>query len=183
MADLSAKLSQRIKQLRQDNDYSLDDLAAKSGISRASLSRLEKGDVSPTAQMLGKLCAAYGLSMSRLLAMVEDQFAPIVRVNDQQIWRDDATGFVRKAVSPPNSALKGEVIECHLDAGQEISYEKSPVEGLEHHLVLRSGELEVQLGDQTFHLFAHDCLRYQLYGRSRFKTPDHAAATYLIFLV
>ena len=36
-------------------------------VSRASLSRLENAEVSPTASVLGRLCAAYGLTMSRLM--------------------------------------------------------------------------------------------------------------------
>ena len=183
MSDLSTRLSQRIKQLRQDNGYSLDDLATRSGVSRASLSRLEKAEVSPTAEVLGKLCAAYGLSMSRLMAMVEDQFEPLVCEHDQPIWRDRNSGFTRTNVSPPAMALKGEVIRCSLGPGREIIYDQPSVVGLEHHLIMQEGELEVQLGDQTFLLKAGDCLRYQLYAASRFKTNSSNHATYLLVLI
>ena len=183
MSDLSTRLSQRIKQLRHEHDYSLDDLAALSSVSRASLSRLEKGEVSPTAEVLGKLCAVYKLPMSRLMSMVEDQFAPLVQAQDQTIWRDEDTGFTRTNISAPALALKGEVIRCTLQAGREISYDQPSLAGLEHHLIVEAGELEVNLDNQTYALKTGDCLRYQLHSASRFKTPPTCSATYLLVLI
>jgi len=73
------RLAARLKQLRVEQGWSLDQLASASQVSRATLSRLENGEVSPTTSVLGKLCAAYGLAMSRLLRMVEDDFPPLLR--------------------------------------------------------------------------------------------------------
>ena len=70
--DLDRRIAQRLKALRQERGWSLDELAGLAGVSRATLSRLENADVSPTAAVLGKLCAAHGLTMSRLMMMVED---------------------------------------------------------------------------------------------------------------
>jgi len=183
VTDLTVRLSQRIKQLRHDNGYSLEELATESGVSRASLSRLEKGEVSPTAEVLGKLCSAYKLPMSRLMAMVEDQFRPLVPKLDQATWHDEASGFQRTSVSPPATALKGEVIRCTLDAGREISYDKPSVVGLEHHLILQEGKLEIQLGSTTHVLKAGDCLRYQLHEATCFRTSTDQSATYLLVMI
>ena len=98
--DLSNRLSERLKELRQGRGWSLDELAAHSGLSRATLSRMEKGEVSPTAESLGRLCQAHGLPMSRLMMMVEDTFVPRVPVERQTEWTDPETGYVRRSVSP-----------------------------------------------------------------------------------
>jgi transcriptional regulator with XRE-family HTH domain len=55
-ADL--RLAERLRALRRARRWSLDELSALSGVSRASLSRIENGDVSPTASVLGRLAAA-----------------------------------------------------------------------------------------------------------------------------
>lgn len=183
LPDLSNRLAQRLKRLRLESHMSLDQLAEKSGVSRASLSRLEKADVSPTAEVLGKLCAAYGLPMSRLLAMVEEEFTPLVDADAQEVWHDEDNAFVRKSVSPPTQALGGEVIECRLGAGQSISYDKPPRANMEHHVVLRAGRLNIEVNGQKYALNPGDCLRYQLSGRSKFSTPSDSAASYFIFLV
>ncbi len=182
-ATIDRRLAQRLKALRSERGWSLDSLAKLSTVSRATLSRLENGEVSPTASVLGKLCAAYGLPMSRLMRMVEDDFAPLVRPGEQTIWHDPSVGFERRSLSPPAQTLAGEVLECRLDAGARITYDAPPRPGLEHHLTLLEGALDVSVNGQSYQLRPGDCLRYQLLGPSAFATPDDSAARYLLFIV
>jgi transcriptional regulator with XRE-family HTH domain len=51
------------------------DLEDRSGVSRSTLSRIERAESSPTMTVLVKVCQAYGYSVSCLLADVEDQQA------------------------------------------------------------------------------------------------------------
>lgn len=178
---LTDRLSQRLAQLRAERGLTLDQLAGQSGVSRAALSRLEKGEVSPTAEVLGKLCAAYGMTMSRLLAMVEDGFTPLVRRDDQAVWRDG--GFTRRVASPGSAALAAEMLDCRLEPGSRIVYDRPPVPGLEHHLLLISGRLQVTLDGEPHSLRPGDTLRYRLTGASVFETPKEAGANYVLVLV
>lgn len=182
-ADLDRRIAQRLKALRQERGWSLDELAGLAGVSRATLSRLENADVSPTASVLGKLCAAHGLTMSRLMMMVEDDFVPLVPEREQTVWVDDSAGFRRRSVSPPAQQLAGEVLACELAAGARIAYDHSPRPGLEHHLLMLEGELHITVDGQTHALAPGDCLRYQLFGASLFITPPHRGARYLLFIV
>lgn len=180
---IDLRIAQRLKVLRSERSWSLDDLARKSGISRASLSRLENAEVSPTAQVLGKLCAAFELTLSRLMLLVEDGFPPLLRADEQLIWTDAETGFRRRAVSPPSQALRGEVLACELRAATQIAYEKPPRPGLEHHLVMLEGELSLTVDGERHLLKSGDCLRYKLDGASLFETPAETGARYFLFLV
>jgi transcriptional regulator with XRE-family HTH domain len=183
MDHFTSQLAERLKALRQDVALTLEQLAQQSGVSRATLSRLEKGEVSPTAEVLGKLCAVYRLPMSRLMAMVEDEFVPLVREADQEVWHDAETGFTRTKVSPPAAKLKGEIIRGKLEPGNQISYDQPSLAGLEHHLVMLDGALFIRIDDQHYSLKAGDCLRYQLFASSEFITPPDSGADYLIMLV
>lgn len=176
-------IAQRLKALRAERGWSLDELARRSGVSRATLSRLENAEVSPTASVLGKLCATYGLTMSRLMHMVEDNFAPLIRRDMQPVWTDQSNGFQRRSVSPPAQALAAEVLECELEPGTCITYDRPPRPGLEHHLFLIEGQLEVSVNGQTYDLQPGDCLRYQLFGPSAFVTPEQCAARYMLVIV
>ncbi|ACT60625.1 helix-turn-helix domain-containing protein [Hirschia baltica] len=178
-----ADLAQRLKELRAEQNWSLDQLAEISGISRGTLFRLEKGEVSPTAHVLGKLCPAYGLTMSRLMAMVETQFSALIPRGEQKIWYDADYSFKRKSVSPPSTNLSGEVIECELIAGASISYDKPPRRGLEHHLIMQAGQLQVTVDNAKYSLKTGDCLRYQLTGSSHFKANSDATAQYILVII
>ena len=182
-ASIDRRIAQRLRGLRTERNWSLDELARRSTVSRATLSRLENAEVSPTASVLGKLCAAYGLTMSRLMHMVEDHFAPLVRRDAQPVWADPDIGFRRRSVSPPAQTLAGEALECELDPGVRIPYDRPPRPGLEHHLLLVEGRLNVTVDGQTYALRPGDCLRYQLFGDSAFATPEHCAARYVLFVL
>ncbi|MDF3834949.1 XRE family transcriptional regulator [Cupriavidus basilensis] len=182
-ATLDRQIAQRLKGLRAERSWSLDELAKRSSVSRATLSRLENAEASPTASVLGKLCAAYGLTMSRLMRMVEDDFAPLIPRSGQTLWTDPENGFRRRSVSPPATTLAGEALECELGPGTRIAYDGTPRPGLEHHLLMMEGELAVTVDGQTHHLRPGDCLRYQLFGPSAFATPAQSAARYLLFIV
>lgn len=177
------KLAERLKDLRTERDWSLDQLAARSGVSRASLSRLENAEVSPTTDVLGKLCSAFGLSLSRLMAMVEDGFEAVVRRNDQALWADEGAQFARRVVSPPAGELAAEVIECILGPGAHLSYAAPAVPGQEHHLILQRGKLEITVEDVAHTLHPGDCLRYRLHGATDFRNPGARPAKYTLVLV
>lgn len=180
---LSTRLASRLSELRKSRGWSLDQLAETSGISRATLSRMEKGDVSPTAENLGRLCTAFGLPMSRLLMMVEDSFAPRVPYERQPEWRDPETGFTRRSVSPPATGLSGEVLEGHLPPGTVISYEAPPKPGQEHHLIMLDGTLKLAVDGIAHDLSGGDCLRYHLSGPTRFETSADRGARYMLVLI
>lgn len=177
---LDQRLSERLALLRQRQQWSLDELAQRTGISRATLSRLERGETSPSASLLNRLCAAYGLPMSRLLAELESApVAPLPR-SAQPFWMDPETGFRRRMVSPPGAGFTGELIEGELPPGAVVRYEQPSVHGLEHHLWLQAGALTLTLQDQAHRLQPGDSLRYRLWGSSRFESTGSEAAHYLI---
>lgn len=180
---LDDRLASRLRSLRQERGWSLDALAERSGVSRATLSRIENSDVSPTASVLGQLCSAHGLTMSRLMSLVEEEFRPLVPRDEQAVWTDPSGQFNRRSVSPPAATLRAEVLECVLEAGASISYREPPRKGLEHHLVLLKGSLTMTVDGQRHKLKSGDCLRYQLSGASEFVTPPQSRAHYLLVIV
>jgi transcriptional regulator with XRE-family HTH domain len=147
------------------------------------LSRLENAEVSPTTDVLGKLCAAYSMSLTRLLSVVEANFRPLVPRASQVLWTDTASGFTRRAVSPPTPSLAAEIVECELQPGTSIVYEAPPVPGQEHHLVMMEGGLELTVDDVRHILKTGDCLRYQLFGKTEFRTSETQSARYFLVLI
>jgi DNA-binding XRE family transcriptional regulator/mannose-6-phosphate isomerase-like protein (cupin superfamily) len=181
LAPLDRQLAARLRALRRARGWPLDELARRSGVSRAALSRLENAETSPTAAVLGRLSAAHGLTLSRLLRLVEDDFAPLVGPDDQPVYADPAAGLHRRTISPPARSLAGEAVEIRLAPGGSVDYDAPPRPGLEHHLYLLEGALAVRVDGRDHALAAGDCLRYQLHGPSSFRSAG--GARYLLFLV
>ncbi|TDC26051.1 XRE family transcriptional regulator [Streptomyces sp. 8K308] len=177
------RLAARLSELRRERGLTLDELAARSGVSRSALSRLERAEISPTAAQLGRLGTVYGLTTSRLLAEVEREPPQLLRADQQPVWRDEATGFTRRSLSPPHPGLRAELIEATLLAGAAIDYDAPPVAGLEHHLWLLAGALEITVEGHPHTLAPGDCLRYRLWGASRFHCAGPVPARYALAVV
>lgn len=183
LSDLTAadtRLAARLASLRQEHGWSLEALADRSGISRATLSRIERGETSPTAALLGRLCTAYGRSMSRLLAEVETDAPRLIRHADQMLWVDPETGFRRRSVSPPAQGYNSDLMEGELPPCASIAYAAPPVAGIEQHVWMLGGRLELVVDAVTHTLGAGDCLRYRLFGPTSFRCPGPDPAHYLI---
>ncbi|MEU1468989.1 XRE family transcriptional regulator [Streptomyces sp. NPDC005761] len=180
---VEAGLAARLGGLRGERGWSLDELARRSGLSRSTLSRLERGELSPTAAQLGRLCSVYERTMSRLLQEVEAQPPQLVPAESQTVWRDEATGFVRRSVSPPHAGLRAEVIEGILGPDADIAYEGPPVPELEQHIWVLEGTLEVAVDDTVHTVGPGDCLRFRLRGPSRFRCPGPDRVRYALMIV
>jgi transcriptional regulator with XRE-family HTH domain len=181
--EMDVRLAERLAELRVARGWSLDELARRAAISRSTLSRLERGEISPTAALLNKLCVVYERTMSRLLAEVESDPPQLVRAEEQTVWRDEESGFVRRSVSPPHPGLRGEVVEGTLRPGADIGYDTPPVPGIEQHIWVLEGALEMTANGRVHTVEAGDCLRFRLWDASRFRCPGPDPVRYVLFVV
>lgn len=168
----ASKLAQHLRFLRERHGLTLAVVAERSGTSRATLSRIENADVSPTAETLGRLATVYALPISQLLSPLDDVFQPVVSRKDQAVWNDPEHDFCRRSVSPSNGQLTIELIEGQLGKDQLITYAAPAIPGQEHHVYVFSGSMEITVEDVVHDLKAGDCLRYILFGQTVFKTTS-----------
>jgi transcriptional regulator with XRE-family HTH domain len=180
---VDTRLGTRLAELRAERGWSLGELAERSGVSRSTLSRAERAEISPTAALLNRLCHVYGRTMSQLLSEVEGEPALLVRAAEQPVWQDGASGFVRRSVSPPHAGLRGELVEGRLAAGADIAYDRPSVPGLEQHIWVMDGVLEVTAQDVAHHLDAGDCLRLRVWGPTRFRCAGPGGTRYVLAVV
>ncbi|MFJ8630104.1 helix-turn-helix domain-containing protein [Streptomyces sp. NPDC093568] len=180
---VDTRLGARLAELRAERGWSLGELAERTGISRSTLSRAERAEISPTASLLNRLCHVYGRTMSQLLSEVEAEPALLVRAAEQPVWEDRASGFVRRSVSPPHAGLRAELVEGRLAAGADIAYDRPPVPGLEQHIWALEGVLGVTVQEVEHHMGAGDCLRMRVWGPTRFRCAGPESVRYVLAVV
>ncbi len=174
-------LARHLRDLREQAGLTLAIVADRSGVSRASLSRIENAGVSPTAETLGRLASVYALPMSQLLSPLDHGFQPVLRQAEQPQWHDPEKDFQRRNVSPSNGPLTVELIEGQLGPAQHIRYPAPAISGQEHHLYVLSGEIDITVDGTLYPLRVGDCLRYILRSETVFKTT-HTPCRYVIAL-
>jgi transcriptional regulator with XRE-family HTH domain len=185
--DIDRRLAERIRAEREARGWSLDELATRSAVSRAMISKIERGESSPTAALLGRLSGALGLSLSRLLARAEAAAAGrLSRAADQSLWRDPATGFRRRALTPagPAGTSPLELIEAELPPGVEIAYPATAYAFIQdQQMVVLAGSLRFRQGGEVHDLAAGDCLRLGPPADCVFSNPGKISCRYLVALL
>ena len=178
--DTGAQLAQRIRLERDLRNWSLADLAERSGVSKAMISKIERDEVSPTAAILGRLAAAFDMTLAALLLRAEggDRLS---RAAAQPVWRDPATGYVRKQVfSRPDHPL--ELVEVDLPPGQKVSFPAWTYAHIRQLVWVRKGQLTLIEGDQRNDLRAGDCLGFGPPSAVTFANESPAPCSYVVAL-
>ena len=180
---LESAIGERVRLLRVARGQTLDDLAAASGVSRAMISRIERGEASPTAQLLSRLCAALDLTLSAFFAFSGEAGDPLSRREGQVVWRDPETGYQRRAVSAPNTASRVEVIDVTFPPGARIAYPPETAKaGMTQHVWLFSGRLRMTLREAVHDLHPGDCLYMSITEGHVFENPGDEPAHYAVVL-
>ena len=177
---VDAALAAHLFAIRNKRGLSLDQAAAASGVSRATLSRIARGETSPTAHVHGRLSAAYGLTLSVLLAAIEEDPPRILPRNDAARWKDPDSGNERWTISPPASGYAIELVWAEPPSGIRIEDPTPAYPGVEEHIVLFASKLRFEMQDAAYHLHQHDSLRLKLFSRSALESCGSGSARRLI---
>lgn len=180
---LEARIAARIRAEREGRDWSLDELAERSGVSRAMISKVERHESSPTAALLGRLSAAFGLTLSQMLARAEHGQGGLAvqRRRDQQAWRDPETDFERRSLTPPEAATPLELVWAELPPGESITYPAGAFAMIEdQQIVVLSGKLRFSQGAQAHQLGPGDCCRLGPPADCRFENPGSTPCRYIV---
>lgn len=156
-------------------------LAQASGVSRAMIAKIERGDVQPTAALLARLSAALGMTLSELVANAEGKADRLVRYKGQPLWRDPETGYLRRAVSPAAGVML-QLVEVELPPRARVSMPRESYLFIDQQIWVLKGRLRFVEGDQTYDLEVGDCLQLGEPQVCAFENPTASPCQYLVAL-
>lgn len=183
--DIDQLVARRLLALRGERGLSLAQLAAASGVSKAMISRIERAESSATATVLGRLAAALGITLSKLLAEDERERGRPERLRrrvDQAVWRDPERGWRRRQVSEHDAATGIELVELELPRGTEVHYPRWSGRPYRQRLWLLAGALRVDYGGERFELAEGDCLDFGVDRALAFKALGRSSCRYLLVI-
>jgi transcriptional regulator with XRE-family HTH domain len=180
--DIDSRIGARIRELRTERGLTLDGLAQQADVSRAMLSRIERGESSPTAQLLNKICGGLGITLSALFAGAERPASPLARRNEQPVWRDPASGYLRRSVSPAGSGSPVDIVEVEFPPRGSVAFDNQRVAGTDQHVWVLDGTLELVLGDEPFRLERGDCLVMRFDRPILFRNPTARPTRYAVII-
>jgi transcriptional regulator with XRE-family HTH domain len=178
---METRLANRIKAEREARGWSLGDLAERSGVSKAMISKIERGESSPTASLLGHLSGAFGLTVSTLLARAEGRTSRLVRAREQSVWQDPDTGYRRTAISPQGSSTV-QLVRSELPPGASIPYPASSYAFIHQQIWMLKGTLHFIEGEEVHELREGDCLQLGSPTDCRFENRQATDCVYLVIV-
>jgi transcriptional regulator with XRE-family HTH domain len=184
-SELNARIAARIRELRAGRGFSLDALAAKSRVSRAMISLIERGECSPTAVVLEKLATGLGVVLASLFEAPpgtgNGPGDPVARRDNQPEWRDPASGYVRRNVSPPGRLMQ--IVEVQFPPAARVAFETGARSMPIHQQIwLLEGAIEITHGDECHRLLKGDCLAMELDRPTMFHNPGRKPARYVVVI-
>lgn len=154
-------VGRRVKKLRRDRGWSLEELAQISGVSRSMLSEIERERANPTLTVTFRIARAFGMSLQELIGSVEAQVSKIqvIRSGDRaQVFRSDHQCEIR-TLSPLNLEKDVEFYELRLRPGGALR-SQGHFEGTREFLTVEEGLVRVESADANEELGKGDSGTY-----------------------
>jgi transcriptional regulator with XRE-family HTH domain len=175
-------LAERLRTERGLRGWSLADLASRSGVSKATLSKIEREDVSPTAVVLSRVATAFGITLAELLTEKTTSVQRLLRREEQPTWRDPDTSYIRRQVfMSARSPL--ELVHITLPPGKSLSFPSSAYERAKHVVWVLAGKLTILEGAEENRLSEGDRLEFGLPGNLTYRNAGRVSCQYLVALL
>jgi XRE family transcriptional regulator, regulator of sulfur utilization len=175
-ADLGRRVAENLRQRRKARSMSLDDLARASGVSRAALSQIETCKSNPTVGILWKVAVGLGVPFAELIGAPRSG-AMVLRRSDAQVLRSADGRLESRPLAPAGTSALVELYEMRLSArGSHRSEAHAP--GTHELLVVLSGQLRMQVADETYELSAGDSVSFPADRPHVYENPGGSEARY-----
>jgi transcriptional regulator with XRE-family HTH domain len=178
----SWRLGERVRELRRGRGLTLEGLAEVSGVSRAMISKLERGEKNPTLVVAAKLAEGLGVTLSRLAGMEERREVIVVPKEGRMIMRDPETGFERQLLSPNTVGLGAEFIRYKIPEGSTSGEFPPHRKGVEEQIVVERGTLKATLAGDEYLLREGDAIYFEAEIPHRFDNAGNKECTYYLVI-
>ncbi len=147
------QLGERIRARRKELNLSLRELAEAVGLTSSFLSLIERDQSSPSIESLRKISEALDVPVFYFLLEPYEK-SPVVRHSQQLTLKDEHSNQVYKLLTPSLYHKMEALLYEQEPTGENFA---TPLkQHTEEFLYVLQGELELQLGDDVYHLTAGD---------------------------
>ena len=181
---VNERIAANVRALRAERGLSLDAVSRACGVSRSALSLIERAESSPTAAVLDRIAVGLGVPLASLFGDTAGRNDPprvVARHDEQPVWRDPSSGYLRRSVSPDGHASPIRIVEVTFPPRARVAFETSERDRVTHQQIwVLEGAIEFTIGTDTHRLDAGDCLATRLDRPTMFHNPTSRAARYAV---
>jgi len=172
-------IARQLRKEREGRNWSLSDLAAQSGVSKGTISKIERGEASPTAVVLSRLAAAFGFTLAGFLLKAEDSGDPVTRHAEQPEWEDPETGYKRRQIFV-KADHPIDLTAIEFPPSRKIRFPAVAFGARRHLIWVQTGEIIVRIGENAHRLTAGDSIGINVLTDVSFENETDAPCFYLV---
>jgi transcriptional regulator with XRE-family HTH domain len=156
-------------------NWTLDDLARASGVSRAMLSQIELERSTPTIKVLWRIATALGVPFSALLVQPGTSSTSVLRAARARVLKSHDGSFSSRALFPVERATNTEFYELKLapKATEEADAHRP---GTLENLVVAKGTVELTVGTEKHRLERDDAILFEADKPHSYSNPGGTEA-------
>jgi len=159
MLELTQHIAATLQLLRKQRSWSLDKAAQATGVSKAMLGQIERGESSPTVATLWKIATGFQTSFSTFLEPSAPPQTLWLGNNAAEINHMTGGNIAAKAIIPFDPKFGFELLQVTLPAGIEY-LSAAHANGVTEHVIPLNGALDVLIEGQWQKLAAGDAVRF-----------------------
>lgn len=158
MENLNLIIGNKLREIRTKRNLSLDEVTKLTGVSKAMLGQIERGQSNPTVSTLWKI--ATGLKVSFSLFVEDNQEdLHIICQNDISPIIEDNNKMRLYSIFPFDANKGFEIFTIELEENcNHIS--SSHNQGVEEYIIVTEGEIEINIDDKKFILKKGNSIRF-----------------------
>ena len=174
-----ASLGERTREERRRRKFSLEQVAERSGVSRAMLSAVERGRKVPSILIMDRIATALDSSIARLLDE-EQSHRVIVRRKARQNVARDPSGWERRILSPVLPEVEFEFMRTTIGPGVDAGIFDPHAPGSREYVAVEHGRLRITVNNRTIDLKTGDSIYYDGDCRHGFANPGTEPCVYYL---
>lgn len=178
----SARFGARVREARGQQGLTLEELAASAGISRATLSNMERGEHSPSLNAATDVARALGVSLAQLLGEEERRPTVTIPAGERLVFHDARTGIDRQLLSPAFAGRGIEWIRVSLPPGAATDDLQPYHPAIDKYVLVEAGALRMVVGASAHLLGVGDAFYFRADVLHRFENAGPGECVYLAVL-
>ncbi|MGI2102335.1 helix-turn-helix domain-containing protein [Shewanella oncorhynchi] len=159
MQTINSYLATTLKALRNQKGWSLDKAAQETGVSKAMIGQIERGESSPTIATLWKIASGFNISLSTFLEPTPQSQGAVFRKPDELRQQPATDGMLVASLFPFEERFGFEMFELTLLPHYERLSEPHET-GVTEHVIVLSGTMEVLVDGQWQTLKQGEAVRF-----------------------
>ena len=176
MKNLNLIIGNKLKDIRNKRNLSLDEVTKLTGVSKAMLGQIERGQSNPTVTTLWKISTGLKVSFSLFIDENHDDLNVISQNDINPILEDN--NKMRLYPIFPFDANKGfEIFTIELES--DCNHMSTPhSDGVEEYIIVTEGKIEMDIDNKKFTLQKGNSMRFTANKPHTYKNINKGLSTF-----